>query len=115
MQRLHQLLAAAPDVAGEPAPELEFAVDLERLAAEPELEAHALLAHPHAGLEALGDQDLGQVGVAAVFGQPPDVVVILLLGVGADIDIRELVLADVGDQLRQIVEAVIDDAARRRR
>ena len=110
VQRLHQFLAAAPDVAGQPAPELELAVNLESLPPEPQLEAHAFLAHPHAGLEALGDQDFGQIGVAAVFGQPADIVVILFFGVGADIDIGQLVVADVGDQPRQIVEAVIDDA-----
>ena len=97
-------------MAGQPAPELELAVDAKRLAAEPELKPHALLAHPHAGVEAAGDQDLGQVGVAAVFGQAADIVVILLGGVGADIDIGELVVADVGDQPREVVEAAIDDA-----
>ena len=61
-------------------------------------------------VEALRDQDFGQVGVAAVFGEPADIVVILLVGVGADIDIGQLVVADVGDQPREIVEAVIDDA-----
>src|SRR5579862_3395628 len=69
VQRLHQLLAAAPDMAGEPAPELELAVDLERLAAEAELEPDTLVAHPAAGLEALGDEDLGEVGVGAPFGE----------------------------------------------
>ena len=112
VQRLHQLLAAAPDVAGEPAPELEFSIHLERLAAEAQLKPHAFGAHPLAGLEALGDEDFGEVGVGAVFGQPPDVVVILLGGVGADIDVCELVVAHVGDEGREVVEAVIDDAER---
>src|SRR5580704_15144587 len=107
-----QLLAAAPDMAGEAAPELELAADLERLAAEPQLEAHALLAHPDAGVEALRDQDLGQVGVAAVFGEAPHIVVILLGGVGADIDVLQLVAADVGNQPGEVVEAVIDDPER---
>ena len=110
VQRLHQFLAAAPDMAGEPAPELELAVDPERLAAEPQLKAHALLAHPQPGVKAPRDQNLGQVGVAAVFGQPADIVVILFLGIGADIDIGEFVVADVGDQPGEVVEAVIDDA-----
>ncbi len=110
VQRLHQFLAAAPDVAGQPAPELELAVDAKRLPPEPQLEAHPLLAHPHAGLEALRYQDFGQVRVAAVFGKPADIVVILFLGVGADIDIFQLVVADVGNEPREVVEAVIDDA-----
>ena len=99
-------------MAGQPAPELELAVDLERLAPEPQLKAHALLAHPQPGRVAPGDQDLGQVGVAAVFGEPPDIVVILLLGVGPDIDSGEFVVADVGDEAGQVVEPVIDDAPR---
>src|SRR5205807_3576893 len=89
-ERLDQFLAAAPDMAGEPAPEFELAIDLKGLSAEAELKAHPLLAHPHAGVEAAGDQDLGQIRVAAVFGQAADIVVILLGGVGADIDIGEL-------------------------
>jgi hypothetical protein len=112
MQRLHQLLAAAPDVAGEASPELEFAVHPEGLAPEPELKTHALRPHPHPGIEALGDQDLGEVGVAPVFGEAPHVVVILFLGVGPDIDIGELVVAQVGDQPGEVVEPVIDDAPR---
>src|SRR5580658_2889599 len=90
MERLHQLLTAAPDMTGEPAPELELAVDLERLAAEPELKPHTLFAHPAAGLEAPGDEDFGEVGVGAPLGEPADIVVILLGGVGADIDVASV-------------------------
>ncbi len=110
VQRLDQFLAAAPDVAGEPAPEFELAVDAERLAAEAELKAHALLAHPQPGLKAAADQDFGQVGVAAILGHPSHVVEILLLGVGAEIDVAQLGLVHVGDQPRQILAAVVDDA-----
>src|SRR5579872_1054626 len=112
MERLHQLLAAAPDVACQAAPELEFAVDIERLAVEAELKPDTLFAHPAPGLKAAGDEEFGEVGVGAPFGEAADIVVILLGGIGADIDIAELMLADVGDELRQIVEAVIDDAER---
>ena len=97
-------------MAGQPAPELELAIDAKRLPPEPQLEAHALFTHPHAGLEAFRYQDFGQVRVAAVFGQPADIVVILFLGVGADIDIFQLVVADIGNEPREVVEAVIDDA-----
>ena len=110
VQGLHQFLAAAPDVAGEPAPELESAVNAERLAAEPQLEAHALLAHPQPGLEAAPDQGLGEVGVAAVLGQPAHVIEILRLAVGAEIDVPEFGLVHVGDQPRQVLRPVIDDA-----
>src|SRR5207247_2081230 len=108
--RLYQFLAAAPDMAGEPAPELEFAVNAKCLAAKAQLKAHALLAHPPGGVEASCDQDLAEVGVAAIFGEAPDIIEILLGGVGADIDILQFVIIDVGDQLREVVKAVIDDA-----
>jgi hypothetical protein len=97
---------------GEPAPELELAVDAKRLPAKPQLKAHALLAHPPGGLEAFCDQDFAEIGVAAIFGEAPDIVEILLGGVGPDIDILQFVVVNVGDELRQIVEAVIDDAER---
>src|SRR5204863_3462862 len=109
-QRLDQFLPTAPDMASKPAPELELAVDPERLAPEPQLKAHALLAHPPGRVEASRNQDFAEVGVAAIFGEPPDVVEILLGSVGADIDILQFVVVDVGDQLREIVKAVIDDA-----
>ena len=99
-------------MAGEPAPELELAVDPERLAAEPELKPHALFAHPHAGGKAAADQDLGQIGVAAILGQPAHIVEILLLGIGAEIDVFELGLVHVGDQPGEVLAAVIDDPER---
>ena len=55
------------------------------------------------------DQEFRQIGVAAVFGQPSDIVEILLGGVGADIDVLQFLIVDVGDQLREVVETVIDD------
>src|SRR5271165_1065262 len=112
VQRLHQFLAAAPDMAGETAPEFELAVDPKRLPAEPELETDALAAHPHAGLEAIADQDLGHVRVAAELGEATHIVEILLLGVGPEIDVPEFGLVHVRDQLREILTAVIDDAKR---
>src|SRR5205814_6592499 len=93
-ERLDQFLAAAPDMAGEPAPELEFAVNAKCLAAKAQLKAHALLAHPPGGVEASCDQDLAEVGVAAIFGEAPDIIEILLGGVGADIDILQFVIID---------------------
>jgi hypothetical protein len=99
-------------VAGESTPEPEPAIDAERLAAEPELKPDPLLAQPQRGVEAAADQDLGQVGIAAILGQPAHIVEILLLGIGADIDMAQLVLADIGNEPSEVVKAVIDDAKR---
>ena len=110
VQRLHQFLAAAPDVAGEPAPELELAVDRNACRPSPSWKRTPFSRIHTPVSKLLRDQDLGQVRVAAVFGQPADIVVILFLGVGADIDICQLVVADVGNEPREVVEAVIDDA-----
>ena len=46
--------------------------------------------------------------VAAILGHPSHIVDILFFGVGADIDIGELVIADVGDEPGEVVKAVID-------
>ena len=48
--------AAADRLHGQPAPELELALDLERLPAVDRDEAHALVAHPDERIEALRDQ-----------------------------------------------------------
>jgi len=97
-------------VTGEPAPELELAVDTEGLAAEAELKPYTLLAHPHRALEAAADQDFGQVGIAAILGQPAHIVEIFFLGIRPEIDIPELGLVHVGDQAREVSRAVIERA-----
>ena len=102
---LDQPFAAADGLDGEPAPELELAVDLERLPAVDRREADALAAHPQQRLEALLDQDLGQVGVAAVLRDAPHVVEELLLGVGAEVGARDLLVGQVGHQTAQVVHA----------
>ena len=86
VQGCYEVLTAAEDMAGQTAPELEFAIDLEGLAPEGGLEAHAVAAKPDAGLEAVADQDLGEVGIATVFGEATHVVEILRFGVAAEID-----------------------------
>ena len=102
-----QARAAAPGLDGEPAPELVLAVDLEGLPAVARLEAHALGPHPLQGLEAAADQDVGQLGVAAVVGHPAHVVEELVGRVAAEIDVALLVLREVVE-LHQVVDAVED-------
>src|SRR5256885_2210069 len=72
-------------------------------------EAQALFPHPQRGREALPDQDLGEVGVAAVFGDPSHVVEELLGRIRTEIGALELFLRQI-DQLRQVLRAVVDDA-----
>ena len=69
---------AAPGFEREPAPEHELAVVLEGLARIHRGKADALAAHPQQRLLALGDQQLGHVGVAAIVGQAPEIVVIFV-------------------------------------
>ena len=76
---------AADRFHGEAAPELELAVDLERLPAVDRDEAHALLAHPVERVEALRDQKLDEIGIGAVLRHPRHVVEELVRGVGAEI------------------------------
>jgi hypothetical protein len=62
-----------------------------------------------AGGKALLDQDLRQVGVAAVFRDARHVVEELLLGVGAEVGARDLVGREV-DQLGEVLDAPVGDA-----
>ena len=102
---IDQARAAAPGLDREAAPELVLAVHLEGLAAVGRLEAHALAAHPLQGLEAAADQDVGELGVAAVVGHPAHVVEELVGRVGAEIDVALLVLGEVVE-LGEVVDAV---------
>ena len=60
-------------------------------------EAHAALAHPLRGGQALLDQDLGEVRVAAEFGDARHVVEELLFGVGAEVGVLDLLVGQVSN------------------
>ena len=80
---------AAPGLDREPAPEAEAPVlPPECLAAVARLKAHALPAHPRERGVAAGDELLNEVGVGAVLGESRHVVVVVGLGVGAEIGLR---------------------------
>ena len=115
VQRLEHLRAAAPDVQREPAPELELAVDLVGLPAEPGLQLHALAMHPGRRLEAVAHEDLAQVLVGAVLRQLEHVVEILLFGVGAEVDVREVLVRHRRQDLEQVLDAANRRSGRRRR
>ena len=109
VERRDEARPAAPGFDGEPAPEAKAAVlPLECLAAVARLKAHALLAHPEQGVVAAGDELLHEVGVGAVLGEPRHVVVIVGLGVGAEVGLGQLALGEVGHQRAERVGPVED-------
>ena len=95
---------------GEAAPELEPAVDLERLPAPDRREAHALAPHPAQRRPALLHQHLDQLRIGAVLGDAVHVVEELVLGIGAEVGLGDLLLGQVGHQGLQVVDAVVDAA-----
>ena len=109
---LDQARAAADRFDRQAAPELELAVDLERLPAVDRDEAHALVAHPVERVEALGDQQLDQIGIGAVLRHARHVVEELVGRVGAEIGLAISCAREIGDQRLDVVDAVIDDADR---
>ncbi len=110
IERLEQLRPAAPDVQREPAPELELAVDLVGLPAKAGLQLDALLRHPGGGLEAAAHQDLAQLGVGAIFGHLEHVVEELVLGIGAEIDVREILVGERRQHRGEVLDAAIGEA-----
>lgn len=110
VQRLDQLLAAAVDAQRQPAPELELAVHLERLPPGRRDQVDAVRGHPFRGVETVGDQHLDQVRVGAVLGHAEDVVVILVVRVGAEVDIVEILVGEARAQFHQIVDTVVGES-----
>src|SRR6185312_11518983 len=84
---INQARPATPRLDREAAPELVLTVHLEGLAAIAWLEAHALGAHPFQRLEAPANQDVGQLGVAAVVGHAAHVVEKLVGAIAAEVDV----------------------------
>ena len=109
---IDQARAPAPGLGRQPAPEFvaRAVVDLVRLAAVARLEFDALLAQPHQRLEAALDQDLAQVGIGAVLRDAAHVVVVGLGGVGAVVVGLLLLLGEIGNDLREVVHAVVHHA-----
>ena len=110
MQCCDETRAAAPGFYGHAAPELEPALDLERLAAVDGLELNSLGAHPDHGLQAFGDQQFRHVRIGAVLRDPAHIVEELGLRVGAEICARDLIFREVGHDFAQVVDAGIGKA-----
>ena len=62
-----------------------------------------MLAQPKPSVEAVADQHLREIRVAAVLGQPAHVVEILAVGVAAEVDARQIEVGDVGRKPQQVV------------
>src|SRR5690606_14963668 len=84
-EAVDQARPAAAYLHRQPAPELELAVDLERLTAEDRHEAKALLAHPDQSALGAAHQQLDEVRIAAVVRHSEHVVEELLFRVGAEV------------------------------
>ena len=95
LQILDQPRTAAPGLHREAAPEPETPVHPERLAAVGGLEADPLAAHPHQGVEAVLDEGLDQIRMAAEAGDARHVVVVLLARVPPEIRALDLPCGEV--------------------
>src|SRR5262249_41840849 len=109
-ERGHETRTTAVAFDGEAAPELEFAVHLERLPTPDGREPHALGAHPAQRLAALPDQHFGQLRIGAVLGDAIHIVEELILGIGAKVGLGDLLLGQIGHERPEVVNAVIDAA-----
>src|SRR5690606_9228432 len=114
-KRLHQSRTAAPRLHRQSAPELELAVDPERLPAVDGLETNAFFAHPAHRLAAARYEHLRQLGIGPVLGHAAHVIEELLLGVRAEIRVGDLLFAEIRHEDLEILDAVIDATDRARR
>ncbi len=108
IERVDETRAAGRDNHGRAAPELESAVDPERLPPEIRHEAYALIAHPEHRLLAALDQDFAEIRVGAVLRDPRHVVEEIGLGVAAEIADTHLLVGEVGRKRADVVSAFID-------
>ena len=112
VERVHKTWTAAPGLDGQPAPELEAAVDAIGLAAPDRHEAHALALHPAHRRAAAGDQQFAELRVGPILGDPAHVVEELAFGVGSEIGVGDFAVGEVGHQRPKILDAVVGAAER---
>src|SRR5262249_31593512 len=99
--------AAAGGFDGEPAPELELAVDQISLAPPDRVKLHTFAVQPAHRVARTADEAVAEVAVGAILRHTEHVVVELVGGVGAEIGTLDLVLGEVGHDRLEIVDAVI--------
>jgi hypothetical protein len=110
IERLDQARPAAPGLDRQPAPEFEPPVDAIGLPPPDRHEAHAGIAHPQHRRPAAVDQQVAQLRIGAVFGDPSHVVEELAGRIGPEIGAGGLGVGQVRHQGAQIVHPVIDAA-----
>ena len=109
VERCDEARPAAPGLDREAAPEAEAAVlPLECLAAVARLIPHALATQPDERVVAAGHELLHEVGIGAVLGEPRHVVVVVGLGVGAEVGLGQLAFGEIGHQRAERIKTVED-------
>ena len=106
-QVVHESGATADHLEDRAAPEREASLVAERLAAVAGREPHAMIPHPAQGRVAVRGEDVGQVGVAPVVGDPPEGRHEVLSRVRAEVRVGQLGFAQRADELEDVVGAVV--------
>src|SRR5688572_21231066 len=109
VERREHFRSPAIDMQREPAPEFELAFDLVGLPPQSRVQLDAKPCHPFRGFEARSHQYFAKVRIGSIAGEFEHVVEILVLGIGAEIDGRELLVANLTN-LTQILWAAIGEA-----
>ena len=111
VERLDEAGAAADRLDRHAAEEVVPVADLVGLAPEHQDPADALLPHPHDGGTGAADEVVREVGVGQPLGEPHDVVEVLALGIGRQLDRLGLPLRHVGDDVAaDVLEALVGEA-----
>ncbi len=107
---IHQPRTTAPRLDGEPAPELEAAVDLECLASVDGHEAQTVGPQPHERRLAAAHQQFHEIGIGAVLRDARHVVEELVFRIRTEVGARDFLIRQVGHQRTEIVHAVVREA-----
>src|SRR5262249_61226401 len=99
--------SATPGLHCQPAPKLEFAVDLVGLASIDRNETDALALHPAHRVLTARDEQFAQIGIGAIFGDASHIIEELVFGVGTEVGIGDLFVGQVGHHGAQIINAVV--------
>src|ERR1700677_4219286 len=112
VERLDQARTTAPCLDRKPAPELEAAIDLERLPPINRHEAYAFLAHPLHRRKAARYQRLGQRRRGAILRHPAQVIIKLIFAVNAEIGRGFFFVSQIRHHANEVIDAVIRHAHR---